>query len=239
MFAWARVSEMDRYIKEKRFGANWKSTRGWEYPWVEDMLASLKPASVADCGCGSSPFTVRLAKLGYKVTAIDNFSSTASETNRRFLRKNRKKVDFIDSNLLDIDMEDSTVDCVISISVLEHIADTDLSQRKALSEMCRIVRPGGHIIITNDTFLNTKITEWWNPPEDARWAVQNLGVEFLDPSMSGFKKEDMMHEDDLFVIPPEDYIKHGYGKPLSDGSGAFNVDLYHRLTSLAYVFKKI
>lgn len=221
MFAWARVSEMNNYINEKRWGANWKSTRGWEYPWVEEMLDKLQPGTIADCGCGSSPFTIRLAKKGYGVFAIDNFSSVASETNKRFLRKNKKKATFIDSNLLDIKMEDNAVDCVICISVFEHVANPEMSQRKVLSEMCRIVRPGGYIIVTNDTFLNPKITEWWNPPEDARWAVENCGVEFLNPAMKDFKKEELMFEDDLFVIPPKPYIQYCYGKPLPDGSGAF------------------
>ena len=238
MFAWARISEMQNFIKEGRWGANWKSTRGWEYPWVEEMLKRLTPGSIADCGCGSSPFTTYLAGKGYKVTAIDNFSATASETNKEFVKNNKDTVTFNDSNLLDINMDSGSVDSVICISVMEHIADTELSQRKALSEMCRIVRPGGHIIVTNDTFLNKEIADWWNPPEDARWAVENFDVDLLDPTMRDFKKEDLMFEDDLFIIPPELYISAGYGKALPDGSGGFNIGLYHRLTSLAYVLKK-
>lgn len=238
MFAWAKVSDIHRFIEEKRWGAGWTSTRGWEYPWMEELLQKLNPTEIADCGCGASPFTVRLVDKGFKVAAIDNFSSVATETSKDFIEINKNKLTFVDCSLLDIPWDDNQVDCVICISVMEHIADKGLSQRKALAEMCRIVRPGGHIIVTNDTFLNAQIAPWWNPPEDARWAVNNCNVEFLDPKMADFKKEDLMFEDDLFVIPPEPYIRLGYGKPGPDGSGAFNLELYHRLTSVAYILKK-
>lgn len=238
MFAWAKVSQMHRFIVEKRWGAGWGSTRGWEYPWVEDMLASLKLKAIADCGCGSSPFTVRLADNGYAITAIDNFSSVASEVTNEFYKKNREKINFVDCSLLSISIENNMVDAAICISVMEHIADNGLKQRQSLREICRIVKPGGYVIVTNDTFLNPLITEWWNPPADARWAVENCGVEFLDPSMSTFRKEDLMYEDDVFVVAPEPYIRLGYGKAAPDGSGAFNIGLYHRLTSIAYVLKK-
>lgn len=198
----------------------------------------LKPVVVADCGCGSSPFTVRLADLGYDVIAIDDFSSTASEASRKFVQENKDRFKFIDCDLLDISLEEGSVDCAICISVMEHIADVNLKHRRALSEMCRILKPGAHLIVTNDTFLNPKITEWWNPPEDARWAVNNCNVEFLESEMADFNKDDLMFEDDVFIIPPDLYIRHGYGKPGPDGSGAFNIDLYHRLTSVAYVLRR-
>lgn len=238
MFTWAKVTDVNEYMVEKRWGASWTSTRGWEYPWVEDMLTMLRPARVADCGCGSSPFTAHLADLGYNVIAIDDFSSVASEVSRKFIEENKNKLKFIDCSLLDITLPEASVDCAVCISVMEHIADVNLRQRIALSEMCRILAPGGHLIVTNDTFLNPRITQWWNPPEDARWAVENCNVEFLNPEMADFRKEDLMLEDDVFIIPPELYIRHGYGKPGPDGSGAFNVDLYHRLTSVAYVLRR-
>jgi SAM-dependent methyltransferase len=42
---------------------------------------------------------------------------------------------------------DATFDLAVSYSTIEHIPGTD-ARRKALSEMARVVRPGGHVAVT-------------------------------------------------------------------------------------------
>lgn len=50
----------------------------------------------------------------------------------------------IRGSLLEIPLEDESVDMVMSTQVIEHIEDHE----KAASELCRILKPGGHALIT-------------------------------------------------------------------------------------------
>jgi SAM-dependent methyltransferase len=50
----------------------------------------------------------------------------------------------MEGSILSISLDDACVDCVISTQVLEHIED----HHTAASELIRIVKPGGHLIIS-------------------------------------------------------------------------------------------
>ena len=50
---------------------------------------------------------------------------------------------FIKLDLQDIDLPDASVDVVLTPHVLEHVPDTG----KALSELYRIMKPGGHVFL--------------------------------------------------------------------------------------------
>jgi SAM-dependent methyltransferase len=60
--------------------------------------------------------------------------------------------------MLAMPFDDDTFDCVIANHVLEHVGDVD----RALGEICRVLRPGGHAIL--QTPYGSKLHRTW---EDA------------------------------------------------------------------------
>ncbi|MEM1645858.1 MAG: class I SAM-dependent methyltransferase [Ignisphaera sp.] len=93
---------------------------------------------------GASPFIVScaLARMGYKVTAVDydpaEYSIIASacgvKTVRADLERDR------------LDLADASVDCAVFAEVLEHLNPYYVGH--TMSEVSRVLKPGGKLILT-------------------------------------------------------------------------------------------
>jgi SAM-dependent methyltransferase len=92
-------------------------------------LPTARPGQIAvDLGCGHGEQRGVLERLGYACWAIDYEGEAAD--------------DLVDAHLLPL--RDGSVDLVMSIAVLEHLADPV----RAASEVARILKPGGAFIGT-------------------------------------------------------------------------------------------
>lgn len=210
------------------------TTRQWEYPWVWERLREMKPQSVLDCGCGGSMFTVKLAQSGYHVRGLDHFD-TKDQPGYGIPFKHRQRygslVNFIDGDMANIPVSDNTFDAVTCISVMEHIVahgQGDASvHRRCLSEMKRVLRPGGVLIVTNDTFIDASVPFGWSPLEDVSW----FGMTAVKPQTI-FALGDILNDEDAFFVPPDEYVQKGYGE------GFRLRKPYHRMTSVGYALIK-
>lgn len=108
--------------------------------------------TLLEAGCGVSPIPFLWKSLGAKVSAVD-ISGESVESMRK-LEKNRRYVlegddiEFETANLCALPFDDESFDIVNSTSVLEHIPFPD--HYIALSEMYRVLKPGGLIVCTCD-----------------------------------------------------------------------------------------
>jgi len=137
---------------------NW--SRAWEYPYayyhLSKYLKTLPQNSrpvVADVGSGVTFFPFSLAKIGYHVvcTDIDQICKRDLLLARKCVSHSPGEVNFRlieDSNL---PFKDSECDVVYCISVLEHISAFE----KTVTEIARILKPGGLCLITCDINLQT------------------------------------------------------------------------------------
>lgn len=133
-------------------------SRVWEYPYVYYHLANYlktlpknpRPV-IADIGSGVTFFPFSLAKLGYEVvcTDIDRICKKDLSLARECVPHSPGAVDFRLIKDSSIPLGNSECDALYCISVLEHIADFD----KTVSEMARILKPGGLCLITCDINL--------------------------------------------------------------------------------------
>lgn len=57
------------------------------------------------------------------------------------------KLRFIVSDATDLDLKDGQYDVVLSFSTIDHIPGKE-NRAKAISEMCRVLKPGGYLVIT-------------------------------------------------------------------------------------------
>jgi SAM-dependent methyltransferase len=114
------------------------------HPRIYDKVVPFLPAAgsrVLDVGAGEGYFSRRMKELGMQVEACD------------FLTENFKCADIpiLKANLNEaIPCESDTYDCVVSIEVVEHIEN----HFRFMSELMRVLKPGGVAIITTPNVLN-------------------------------------------------------------------------------------
>lgn len=112
-----------------------------EEPAVKSILLKFHPGNALDAACGTGRYSEFLNSLGYKVTGVDLSPAMLS----RARNTRNKQVNFIQGNLTEIPLKDSSMDLAVCALALTHLTNTD----KALSELTRVVRRGGHIVLSD------------------------------------------------------------------------------------------
>ena len=130
------------------------------YDWsILDMLRMMEVetgATVLDAGCGPGVHSIRVAKAGHNVCAIDISNTMLNQARQRAGAENiTDKIEFYQKDLTKLDFPDNSFRYVFSWGVIIHIPEAS----KALDELARIVKSGGKLAlyITNKTALDHKI----------------------------------------------------------------------------------
>ena len=129
-------------------------SRVWEYPFsylgVLDFVQEMgltNPTSL-ESGCGFTPVPFLLAARGVRVAGVDldpalpeqwkNYSLPGSGTGG--------EATFHNGDMEKLPFPDGSFDIGYSVSALEHTTDPE----RATAELCRVVRPGGLVLLTCD-----------------------------------------------------------------------------------------
>lgn len=123
---------------------------------LRSYLKRNEQVTILDAGCGTGLLAKKLEKLG-KVFAVDISSQALQFAKKRGVRAKRASV-------TKLPFRNNFFDCVVSIDVLYH--RKVLSDRKALSEFYRVLKPGGIVIVrvpahkwlrlSHDTHVHTR-----------------------------------------------------------------------------------
>jgi ubiquinone/menaquinone biosynthesis C-methylase UbiE len=127
-------------------------------PWHRDALSLhdiVQDQVTLEIGCGAGDFSNHLAKLGAHVTGID-FSPTAVEIAGSKAKAQSLPTKFLVADAQHLPFENETFDLIFSCECLEHIPNPKL----ALSEMYRVLKPQGHLILTTENYSNAMILYW-------------------------------------------------------------------------------
>jgi ubiquinone/menaquinone biosynthesis C-methylase UbiE len=101
--------------------------------------------SVLDAGCGTGTLTLALLRtlsVPVKLTALD-LSASSMATARKYVDKkqSQQSVRFAQGNVLALPFADEAFDLVLTSGVLEY-----LPLDEGLSELARVISPGGHLL---------------------------------------------------------------------------------------------
>tara|TARA_S200000501_G_scaffold129580_1_gene122443 strand:- start:2602 stop:3333 length:732 start_codon:yes stop_codon:yes gene_type:complete len=133
------------------------------------------------CGKGANLEDIILKYPDARIIGVDNFKLDIDYAKRRFLNK----VDFLHCDCLDMKIKSKSVDIVLSNQVIEHILDYE----KYLSEIKRILKRNGLLILSTPNFHNPKntllklfsqkpIMRWENnknlPPDEYRGHIKEF-----------------------------------------------------------------
>jgi|SRR3954470_18533923 ubiquinone/menaquinone biosynthesis C-methylase UbiE len=114
--------------------------------WLAQSL-TLENSDVLDVGCGAGPASVVLASRGARVKAIDTVPRMVNLT--RQSAKERGLSSLIEPSVGDVHslrFADNTFDAVVAIGVVYWLH----SPRRALREIMRVLKPGGHLVVSGD-----------------------------------------------------------------------------------------
>lgn len=106
---------------------------------------------IVDMNCGAGRHTALLAELGYDVTGFD-LSQTALDLASALLKKRGVTAKLQQGSSLAMPFPDSSFDALIAWRALHVFSLDDIP--KVLSEMKRIVRPGGKILFSTRSDRN-------------------------------------------------------------------------------------
>lgn len=151
------------------------STRRFNWGDFATALRSLpvkKGAKVLDLGCGNGRVYELLKDLGAEYYGLD-----ISERLIEHAEKNVPLGHFTVGDMLKTPYQDNEFDIVMSAATLHHIPGKE-ARNQALTEMYRITKPGGQILVT--------IWYFWNKPFYIRSIIRNFwfqlqSISELDP----------------------------------------------------------
>lgn len=112
--------------------------------------------TVLDAGCGPGVHSVRAARMGYKVNAIDISRSMLDTACQRVASAGLSaSVSFRQEDLTQLSIETNSIRYAFSWGVIIHIREVE----NALNELTRIVTPGGKLAlyVTNNGALDQKL----------------------------------------------------------------------------------
>lgn len=132
--------------------AHW--SRVYEYPFgLYGVLKyaesrKLQKPRVLDAACGFSPVPFVLAAQGHEVIGIDLLDRHVTDWGGYILKTDRPggSATFATGDMEKLVYPDGHFDVAYSISSLEHTPRPDVAVR----EMCRVVKPGGLVLLTCD-----------------------------------------------------------------------------------------
>ncbi len=118
-------------------------SRYLELPWALEQLGAKPGERVLDLA-GPKLLSVVLARQGVRVTAVDQLEREIDAW--RALAGDVPGLELAVADGRALPFEDASFDHACSISVLEHIEEP--GDAAALNELARVVRPGGHVLVT-------------------------------------------------------------------------------------------
>ncbi len=154
------------------------------YLFAADFLRQHQPSIVADISCGMGYGASELCGIAKSVIGVDGslemIEAALKRDNNPNIRYLNKDLDYED---LDPDIEEGSIDAVVSFETLEHLVDPN----RALSQFSKILRLGGFLICSVPNVLyesgdsaglpRNKSHKQWFSFRSLCWIVERHGIQ--------------------------------------------------------------
>ncbi len=129
----------------KTYDSSWNTLIATEELCSLKLLNHLEGETALDVGTGTGRFALKLARRGWKVTALDASPEMLAIAERSVTNEGLA-VELTCAAMEDgLPVNSNSFDLVVCALTLTHVADL----RHAIAELCRAVKPGGHLLITD------------------------------------------------------------------------------------------
>ena len=111
---------------------------------LDEIIAEVEPKKgekILEIGPGSGTYTLALLEKGAEVTAID-ISEDMIEICKKKVEDRGFKAEFYQGNILNIPIQDETMDKAIAIGIMTHLPEKKMLA-DAVKEMLRTLKRGG------------------------------------------------------------------------------------------------
>lgn len=124
---------------------SWNIDKGWRRKAIK-QLATVSPKSILDVATGTGDFAIMAAK------SIPDAKITGSDISEGMMRigygkavreKLDKRIKFVREDCMNLSFPEETFDAVTATFGIRNFPDLD----RGLGEMCRILKPGGHLCV--------------------------------------------------------------------------------------------
>jgi len=132
-----------------------------------ELCGDVDGLNVLDIGCGEGRFCRMLGSRGAILTGIDPTSELIAEA-----RRLQPDADFHEAIAEKLPVPDASMHLVVSYLSLLDIPD----YRTAISEMKRVLKPGGRCVIANHNSFSTASSKYWARDEHnnkLHWTMDN------------------------------------------------------------------
>ena len=122
-----------------------------EEPAVRELLDDLPPGTILDAACGTGRYAAYMSAAGREVVGIDG-----SEAMLERARAKLPDLDLRRGELTALPFADGTFAGVVCALALSHLPEIEA----AISELGRVLQPGGRLVISNPHPFATGVLGW-------------------------------------------------------------------------------
>jgi len=111
--------------------------------WLESSNLSTD-SIILDAGCGAGVFAREAMKRGYRVVGIDSSRGMVEKAARVCYAESGRNAQFLQGDVQCLPFKDSSFDLIVCLGVISYFR----SEEKALSELSRVLKPCGTLIVS-------------------------------------------------------------------------------------------
>ncbi len=121
---------------------------------LEKALKGISNSKLLDIGCADGTTTHKIHKRfkNMKVVGVDYYKEAIN-----FAKKTKPGIKFVHADAHNLPFKNASFEIVTAIETLEHLIDPG----RALSEIHRVLKPKGHLIVIQDTDSLLFRSIWW------------------------------------------------------------------------------